>query len=464
MSPLNPVVMSKLDRTQERGIAELRVRRPDIDVSTLVDLMADGIFDRGLRVPSLVRAVEVLGPLAIDQGKRIWRYDEGVWKSDGEDELTRRVQLCTGERFRKDHVSQAATLIKAREPQIQGLGPSRFINVKNGMLDWETLELHKHDPNYFSTYQVTVAWNSDAVCPTVDQWFDETFDTDLHSLLWQVAGVVVYPGMGFQKIVVLLGDGYNGKGTFQRLCLSLLPKSAYTSIDPRELVNNRFKPAELFGKTANICGDIERFTFNSSAELKKISGDDPINAERKNGHPFTFINQAFLLFAANKMPQSRDTSHGWHRRWLIVPLARRISGSPDHTLEERLQAEREGVLVKAVMALREAMRQGGFDTPEACLAAGREYEHACNSAILFINERLRFDAELTTPLSRSDLYAAYRDFCRRERLDAESRNKFYELLQELGRPHLRDHWANGDERKRGYVGVGWAEAWLAASF
>ncbi|MFM8154531.1 MAG: phage/plasmid primase, P4 family [Actinomycetes bacterium] len=450
---MDPVALSKLSLDQRSQVMSLRVNRPELDIDTLVDIMANEIFDRGLKVPQLVRAVDMLGPLAVDAGKRIWRYDAGVWLPDGDAELTRRVLLCTGDRYKADYPRQAESIIKARTPKIQGLGPSHLINVKNGMLNWSTLEVLPHDAKYYSTYQVTVPWNPQATCPTVEHWFAETFDERLHNLLWQVIGVTIYPGMGFQKIIALVGSGYNGKGTLQRLCMGLLPESAYTGIDPRELVNNRFKPAELFGKTANICGDIERFTFNSTAELKKITGDDPINAERKMGHPFTFVNQATILIAANKMPQSRDTSDGWFRRWHIVPLERKISGRPDRSLEPRMKEEREGVLVKAVLALRQAMEQGGFDEPEESKRALREYQHACNSIALFVNERITFGAHLKAPVSRKVVYSAYKEFCRDERLEIESRQRFYESLEDMGAPYITDHWTTRDDRDRGYVGL-----------
>lgn len=450
---MDPVALSKLSLDQRRQVMSLRVKRPELEIDTLIDVIANEIFDRGIKVPQLVRAVDMLGPLAVDAGRKIWRYDAGVWLPDGDAELTRRVLLCTGDRYKADYPRQAESIIKARPAQIQGLGPSHLINVKNGMLNWQTLELLPHAPQYFSTYQVTVPWNPQASCPTVENWFAETFDERLLNLLWQVIGVTIYPGMGFQKIIALVGSGYNGKGTLQRLCMGLLPESAYTGIDPRELVNNRFKPAELFGKTANICGDIERFTFNSTAELKKITGDDPINAERKMGHPFTFINQATILIAANKMPQSRDTSDGWFRRWHIVPLERKIPGRPDRSLEPRMKEELEGVLVKAVLALREAMEQGGFDEPEESKRALREYQHACNSIALFINERITFGAHLEVPISRKVIYNVYKEFCRDERLEIESRQRFYESLEDMGAPYITDHWTTRDDRDRGYVGL-----------
>lgn len=452
---IDPVILSKLDASQTREITSLRVHRPDVDINTLASLIADGIFDRSLITGNLLKAAEMLGPFAVDKGKRIWHYSEGVWLPDGYEELTRRILFCTGSRYRMDHVNQVASIVKARTPQINGLGPKNFLNVRNGMLNWQTLELIPHDSKFYSTYQLKASWILNSLCPITDEWMSKTFDLEVVKLLWQVFGITIHPAMGFQKAVALIGGGLNGKGTFLRLCQSVIPESAVCALDPKVLASNRFSSAELFGKTANICGDIERFTFNSTAEFKKITGEDTINAERKNGHPFTFTSQATMLFSGNKMPASRDISYGWFRRWLIIPMNRKIIGAPDTTLNDRMAMEADGVLLRAVMGLREAMDQGGFDEPEICKEAMLEYEYSCNTSALFINEKLDFAESHKSPLSRTVLFDSYLLFCRERRLEPETRPKFYEMVETLGGVQISPHWAKkpSGEDDRGYVGI-----------
>lgn len=452
---IDPVIQSQLSPVQLSELAKMRIYKPEVDVRELAFLMAKGIFGSSVIVVNLLKAVELIGPFAIDKSKRIWHYDKGVWLPDGLDELARRIVLCTDDRYRKDYINQVSSIITSREVKIDGLGPLELINVKNGMLNWETMELVPHDPKMYSTYQLKISWNPKAICPRTEEWVENTFDVELHELIWEILGVSWHAGMGFQKAIVLIGGGYNGKGTLLRLCGAALPESAISAIDPKILATNKFAAAELFGKTLNVVGDIERFTFNSTAEFKKITGEDPLYAERKNGHPFTFISPATQLYSGNKMPPSRDTSHGWFRRWHIVPMTKQIEGKPDPNLEKTLHGELEGVLVKAVAGLRAAKARGGFSEPEICRKALEDYEFSCNTAALFIGERLQFAESFNNPLSKTQLLDAYNSFCRERKLEKESRNHFYEMLENLGAGTIESHWVTNSAgvRERGYKGV-----------
>ena len=451
---LDPVLLSKLSLDQQNEISHLATRIPESDVIELARLVAEEIYDRGLNVRALLKAVDLVGPLAIDAGKKIWHYNNGVWLPDGIDEVTNRVSWMMDRRYRKDNVQQVASLITARSPEIQGLGPSHLINVRNGMLNWKTGELENHDANYFSTYQLLVSWNPEATCPTIDAWFEESIDKRIHDLLWQVIGVVWHPAMGFQKIIFLLGDGYNGKGTFTRLCRAALPKSATCSVDPERMADNRFASAEMFGKTANIVGDIDHSSIRHTSEIKKITGDDEIYAERKMGQPFTFISQCTNLWAGNNFPGSNDESHGWTRRWMIIQFERKITGKPNAYLEPQMHLELEGALVKAVNALRRAMENGDFIRPES-LNEGRYLERIMRIAsTMYFKNALDFSSSYKNAIGKSELWESYRNYCLSNEFETLSRGDFYKSLERHGHPHIQGHWVTSPgKRERGYIGL-----------
>jgi hypothetical protein len=115
----------------------------------------------------------------------------------------------------------------------------------------------------------------------------------------------------------------------------------------------------------------------------------------------------------------------------------------------------QGILVKAVAGLRAAKERGGFSEPEVCKKALEDYEFSCNTAALFIGERLQFAESFKNAISKTQLLDAYNSFCRERKMEKESRNHFYEMLEHLGAGVLESQWVTNSAgvRERGYRGV-----------
>jgi len=56
--------------------------------------------------------------------------------------------------------------------------------------------------------------------------------------------------------------------------------------------------------------------------FKALTGGDVVSGEHKFKDSFEFISSAKLLFSANRPPRSDDATHGFFRRWDVVPFTR----------------------------------------------------------------------------------------------------------------------------------------------
>jgi putative DNA primase/helicase len=119
-----------------------------------------------------------------------------------------------------------------------------------------------------------------AKCPWFDWWLAQVVPPDCVEIVWEVAGYLAYSGNPLHTAIMLIGSGRNGKGTLLRVILAILGKQNTTSTSLADLVNTRFRTAELFGKIANIAGDIDATYLENTAILKAITGMDQIQAER----------------------------------------------------------------------------------------------------------------------------------------------------------------------------------------
>jgi len=153
--------------------------------------------------------------------------------------------------------------------------PLRIINVKNGLLDLDSAELRPHDPTFLSAVQRACHFNPDSECPAIERFVKEVFPLDALRLAYELAGWLAVPDTGWQKAVMLVGTGHNGKGTYLRLLTALLGAENVSTLTMQSISDNRFSTADLYGKLANICGDIPQkpleIQIPSSRSLGKIA-------------------------------------------------------------------------------------------------------------------------------------------------------------------------------------------------
>ena len=119
---------------------------------------------------------------------------------------------------------------------------------------------------------------------------------------------MITPDRSIQKAVALIGEGGNGKGVFLQLAPNFVGTKNVAHLSLQKLETDRFAPARLYGKLANICSDLPGEQSTGSAVFKSITGCNRITAEFKYRDSFEFRPFARLLLSANHLPASRDAS------------------------------------------------------------------------------------------------------------------------------------------------------------
>jgi P4 family phage/plasmid primase-like protien len=399
---------------------------------------ADFFTKRGaLRAKTLARVLEELGPLAMGEDGRLWRYrPAGHWVADGERVAIARAAALLGEKARPSHASNAFMFIKSRPALITSAQPERWLNCPNGMLDWRTGALESHDPAYLSTHQLQVSWDPAATCPTVDAWLAEVVEDDVVELVWEVVGMAIYAGMPFHRAIMLSGTGRNGKGTLLRLIEALAGERHCGHATLHQLVEDRFVVAGLFGKVCNLAGDLDARAVMSTDTFKMVTGEDTAQVQHKYGQPFDLRNRALMVFAANRIPMASDHSEGYASRWIVVPFQRvtlGVHGSKpeDKSLEPRMWGELPGVLVGAVAGIRRAIARGDFVRPASVTEATEAFHRTSNPLHEFIEDCLEVTGLATDEVSRAGVFAAYQRWCRASSHRALSARRFWPELQSI---------------------------------
>jgi P4 family phage/plasmid primase-like protien len=379
------------------------------------DIAPESFFETGEGfIPSRMgEYLEAQVPIRLGHDRRLWRYRDGVYGPDGDDWIKTQVRALLGEKFRRRHLDETLAWLRAALPELSERPPEAILNVRNGLLHWRTEELRPHSPDVFSTVQLDVTWEPGARCPLTEQFLAQAMPEDTADLAVEVAGYALYAGNPFQKAILFLGPGGNGKGVYTASVKNLIGADNYATVPLQALAENRSSGAELYGKLANICGDIDARANKRTDLFKQVTGGDSIYAERKFGHPFGFICFALPMFSANEAPFSSDQSDAWFDRWLVVPMERRFRGTPaeDPHLIAKLstKAEKEGFLVLAVRGLQRLMERGRFAPSEAVVQAGDRYRERLDTVRAFIGEECTLDPDAW--VDRAKLYQQYKSWC-----------------------------------------------------
>lgn len=320
-------------------------------------------------------AVADFGPVGWGQDNDFWSYANGVWTPDHYVVQHRLVDLL-GDAYRTGHTSNVSDIVQRYAHRVTGDPLEPLMNFQNGMLEWRTGEMSEHLPSYGSTVQFGTHWDPEVECPRFEAFLNDIMHEDYVALAWEMIGYLMMSGNPMQTAFLFYGKGGNGKGTLLNVMEMLLGQENIASESLDDLNGNRFRSANLFGKIANLAGDIDATYQEHTAMFKSITGEDMITSERKNRDSFRFESWAVPVFSANKFPGSADVTEGYLRRWIVLHFHKRIPLTEvidRKTLMERFRAELPGIAYKGVESLRTLMTRGRFDPQGEAVKAKEEY-------------------------------------------------------------------------------------------
>ena len=135
-------------------------------------------------------------------------------------------------------------------------------------------------------------------------------------------------------------------------------------------------------------------SFMSVDELKtfkKITGGDSLFSEFKGQQGFQYTYSGLLWFCMNRLPKFGGDDGQWvYNRIMVVNCPNVIpKEKQDKQLQEKMYAERNGIIYKAVMALQTVIANGyRFSEPECIAEARQNYRNINSSVIAFADECL----------------------------------------------------------------------------
>jgi putative DNA primase/helicase len=352
--------------------------------------LEEGVIQR------MAGAITASAAFARDAGGLLYHFEGGVYKPTGRRFIEKQVKHLCEQQAPKSWTPELATRIESwiavDAPELLEQPPLDVLNVRNGLLDVRTRTLSPHTPDHLSVVQIAANFDPQATCLEIDKFVGDVFPSDAFHLSAEVTGWLMTPDNSIQKAILLLGDGSNGKSVWLNMLITFLGKENVSTLSLHRIESDKFSAARLVGKLANIGMDLPTAALAGTSAFKNITGGDVISAERKFESSFEFRPFVRLLFSANSAPRSDDATHGFFRRWLVIPFFKTFDESDPHTvpravLDARLAqpGELSGLLNRALDALP-AIRKGRFTESASTRAALADFRATTDPLAVWLDQ------------------------------------------------------------------------------
>ncbi|PEP86908.1 DNA primase family protein [Bacillus toyonensis] len=300
--------------------------------------------------------------------------------------------------------------------KVKGKTNSRyFIPVQNGVFNLKTKALEPFTADYVFTTKITTPYMEDPVNPVLDGWDVVSWmksiacgDLEIENLLWQVVNDALNGNYSRRKSIFLIGEGNNGKGTFQELIMNLIGIKNIATLKVNEF-DERFRLSVLEGKTAVIGDDVPANVYiDDSSNFNSVVTGDMVSVEFKNRPIYNTVFRCSVIQSTNGMPKFKNKTNGTIRRLVIVPFQADFNGKAENfkIKDEYIKNEKvlQFVLYKAINMDFET-----FDIPKVSLQELEIFKQD-NDPVLDFKLSV-FDEWGIQEVPKYIVYGFYKKFC-----------------------------------------------------
>ena len=225
-------------------------------------------------------------------------------------------------------ISTIKTNLKAKVEQTCEFDKNQILVFKNGVLEIETGKFRSHDKKDMNTIVLPYNYDPAAQCQNWKRFLEnvtwraarklQDAEGDARiTVLQEFCGYALFTNCAFDKALLLLGEGGNGKSVFLNTIKSAFGKENYSTVEVDKL-NQNFKAVQLIGKLINFTSEQSLNFSGAETVFKTAVSGETLSDSFKGRDNFNFNPRAKFIISANELPASRDKSFGFIRRFLFV--------------------------------------------------------------------------------------------------------------------------------------------------
>lgn len=338
-------------------------------------------------------------------------------------------------RFREDLYKQFFE--DAHLPKPERVNDTTLMNLPNGTLEITEkgiANLRKHNPEDFLTYILPFEYNPKAERPIWNNFLNKVLpDTTKQKVLAEYIAYLFVNTLKLEKVLLLYGEGANGKSVFFEVINALLGSENITSYSLESLTDqNGYYRAAIAGKLLNYASEISNRV--NPTIFKQMASGEPIEGRQPYGEPLKIDNYAKLMFNGNELLHTTETTHAFFRRFLIIHFDQIIpEKEQDKELSKKIiKNELSGVLNWVLEGLQRLLKQKDFTYSEAIESTLNAYKNEADEVRRFVEDGGYIKSE-DAYIWLKELYQDFRTFCHSEGyIRIISKTKFNKRLGNIG--------------------------------
>lgn len=354
--------------------------------------------------------------------KEIYIYSKGVYKPNGKAFIKKFGTYLLKHMYQERYITEVISYIKNTTHIKADEIDNKFVNLRNGLLNPETLEFISHSPEVFNLHQLPFDYNTKADCPIFVGELQKKCKGWKFDTIQEMFGYCLVKDQRFERAFLLYGGKRTMKSTLLYVLNQMLGSESVTAMSLQKLEEDRYAQSYLFGMLANICADISAGELKSTGNFLKITGGDKITAGGKFQNEISFFPFAKLIFSCNIVPPTKNKDLAFYRRW--IPLEFNITHEKiDVNMKEKLCSELSGIFNWALEGRKRLIENGKFSCPFSDEDIKDIYERNSNSIQSFIYNCIDCSDDEGS-ITKREVYAKYEEFCAKNRLNKENQIKF----------------------------------------
>jgi P4 family phage/plasmid primase-like protien len=291
------------------------------------------------------------------------------------------------------------------------------INFKNGVLDIHSKNFMPHSAALGFRYVLGFDFDPYATCPNFDAMLERITHSNPEAiaLLNEAGGFAVMGGRYHpHKAIVLVGDGANGKTTWINTICAVAGRGNYSSLTLLDIQQSEYNRQLIDGKLFNISEETSVRSFADSSMFKRLVGGGVIQVRKPYKDPYEIQNTAKIIITCNELPASYDSTHGFARRLIVIPFARKFTKNDkdyDPNIEDKINEELPGVFNRLFAAYLTLKKNNSFTECKLADDKLEEYKDEIDTVRNWAKENVAYfhnGSMHTKFITLPDMYSAYK--------------------------------------------------------